>query len=363
MNNVVIPYPRRIVLSEIYGHCTIIIMTRVRRKQPRSLHSCREVYFKATAETATSERLGFAILLALAGSPTRQNCDERQRFSYHQAAPRRRMHGTVGAATATGEYDAARRRDGLVAPAGVARAVNPTAADRIAEASIFAPPLPSTAPSANGSQVATIDILRRDSTVEEYDAAAEIGAVRPTFYTGKGTSGPVMMTAASCPTPGFRSTEEAVRPVSAVVETARRATMLRGTVTDVSGAGSHWGEAVDSAAEASQAERRPSTLFPAFSAGRATATAHAAAADATASGTKVVYIIPEQTPPAVRLVLGRRSGWTEWDAEIHGADEVSEVTHGSLRAFRSCADSVHPPTPTSAYRLNVFRILETLNRV
>lgn len=59
----------------------------------------------------------------------------------------------------------------------------------------------------------------------------------------------------------------------------------------------------------------------------ATATAAAAAtedaADATVGETRIVYVVPEQTPPAVRLVLGRRTGWTEWNPEVHGADEVS----------------------------------------
>ncbi|CAM9772568.1 unnamed protein product [Ectocarpus fasciculatus] len=36
---------------------------------------------------------------------------------------------------------------------------------------------------------------------------------------------------------------------------------------------------------------------------------------------KIVFVVPEQTPPAVRLVLGKRRGWTEWDAEVHGVDE------------------------------------------
>lgn len=38
--------------------------------------------------------------------------------------------------------------------------------------------------------------------------------------------------------------------------------------------------------------------------------------------TSVLYMVPEQTPPAVRLVLGRRLGWTEWDEAQHGPDEV-----------------------------------------
>lgn len=62
-----------------------------------------------------------------------------------------------------------------------------------------------------------------------------------------------------------------------------------------------------------------------------TASAAAAAAAAvegvSTATTNVVYIVPEQTPPAVRLVLGRRPGWTEWDTEVHGADEVSPVGH------------------------------------
>lgn len=37
---------------------------------------------------------------------------------------------------------------------------------------------------------------------------------------------------------------------------------------------------------------------------------------------KIVFVVPEQTPPAVRFVLGRRRGWTEWNAEVHGVDEV-----------------------------------------
>lgn len=37
---------------------------------------------------------------------------------------------------------------------------------------------------------------------------------------------------------------------------------------------------------------------------------------------KIVFVLPEQTPPAVRFVLGRRRGWMEWDAEVHGVDEV-----------------------------------------
>ncbi|CBJ28251.1 conserved unknown protein [Ectocarpus siliculosus] len=36
---------------------------------------------------------------------------------------------------------------------------------------------------------------------------------------------------------------------------------------------------------------------------------------------KIVFVVPEQTPPAVRFVLGRRRGWTEWNAEVHGVDE------------------------------------------
>lgn len=39
--------------------------------------------------------------------------------------------------------------------------------------------------------------------------------------------------------------------------------------------------------------------------------------------TKVVYIVPELTPPAVRLVLSQRTTWEEWNAEEHGPDEVS----------------------------------------
>lgn len=38
--------------------------------------------------------------------------------------------------------------------------------------------------------------------------------------------------------------------------------------------------------------------------------------------TRVVYVIPELTPPAIRLVLRQRSGWSEWDAAEHGPDEV-----------------------------------------
>lgn len=38
--------------------------------------------------------------------------------------------------------------------------------------------------------------------------------------------------------------------------------------------------------------------------------------------TKVVYIVPELTPPAVRLVLSQRPMWKEWNAEEHGPDEV-----------------------------------------
>ncbi|CAN0382130.1 unnamed protein product, partial [Ectocarpus sp. 12 AP-2014] len=35
----------------------------------------------------------------------------------------------------------------------------------------------------------------------------------------------------------------------------------------------------------------------------------------------IVFVVPEQTPPAVRFVLGRRRGWTEWNSEVHGVDE------------------------------------------
>lgn len=55
--------------------------------------------------------------------------------------------------------------------------------------------------------------------------------------------------------------------------------------------------------------------------------ADAAAVEGVSSATtNVVYIVPEQTPPAVRLVLGRRRGWTEWNPEVHGADEVSGLS-------------------------------------
>lgn len=36
----------------------------------------------------------------------------------------------------------------------------------------------------------------------------------------------------------------------------------------------------------------------------------------------VVYVVPEQTPPAVRIVLERRPGWRAWDAAVHSPDEV-----------------------------------------
>lgn len=36
----------------------------------------------------------------------------------------------------------------------------------------------------------------------------------------------------------------------------------------------------------------------------------------------VVYLVPEKTPPAVRIVLGRRPGWRAWDAAVHSSDEV-----------------------------------------
>lgn len=61
------------------------------------------------------------------------------------------------------------------------------------------------------------------------------------------------------------------------------------------------------------------------SAGADASAGDAATGNSTATTTKVVYIVPEQTPPAVRLVLERRPGWVEWDPEVHWADEVSET--------------------------------------
>lgn len=46
--------------------------------------------------------------------------------------------------------------------------------------------------------------------------------------------------------------------------------------------------------------------------------------DGERSRAKVVYVLPEQTPPAVKIVLGQRPGWVEWDAELHTEDEVRE---------------------------------------
>lgn len=37
---------------------------------------------------------------------------------------------------------------------------------------------------------------------------------------------------------------------------------------------------------------------------------------------RVIYLLPEQTPPAVREVLGGRPGWLPWDPTKHGQDEV-----------------------------------------
>lgn len=65
-------------------------------------------------------------------------------------------------------------------------------------------------------------------------------------------------------------------------------------------------------------------------AGASTAAAAASVGGVSTATTNVVYIVPEQTPPAVRLMLGRRSAWTEWDPEVHGADEV-----GSLKYWTS----------------------------
>lgn len=49
-----------------------------------------------------------------------------------------------------------------------------------------------------------------------------------------------------------------------------------------------------------------------------------AAGGAAAGGKSVViYVVPEQTPPAVRIVLERRPGWRAWDAAVHSPDEVN----------------------------------------
>lgn len=78
-----------------------------------------------------------------------------------------------------------------------------------------------------------------------------------------------------------------------------------------------------------------------ISSGTAVATAvdADAAADAAATEaamgdgkTRIVYIVPEQTPPAVRLVLGRRPGWTEWDPEVHGVNEVRRIIRETTKA-------------------------------
>ena len=67
---------------------------------------------------------------------------------------------------------------------------------------------------------------------------------------------------------------------------------------------------------------------------------------AAATPTPVIYVIPEQTPPAVRLVLGQRPGWTEWDANVHGADEVRRGNLSRHSRIR---------TPTRDHRCNGHR--------
>lgn len=49
---------------------------------------------------------------------------------------------------------------------------------------------------------------------------------------------------------------------------------------------------------------------------------------------EVIYVTAERTPPAVWIVLGQRPGWTEWDAHVHGTDEVRRENTDIFVDFR-----------------------------
>lgn len=76
---------------------------------------------------------------------------------------------------------------------------------------------------------------------------------------------------------------------------------------------------------------------------------------AASSSQQVIYVIPEQTPPAVRMVLGQRPGWTEWDARVHGADEVSrdlvDIWDGGAN---KCFEGRHIHCPYDLHGLDHF---------
>eukprot|EP00752_Nemacystus_decipiens_P002161 g2058.t1 len=94
---------------------------------------------------------------------------------------------------------------------------------------------------------------------------------------------------------------------------------IKGTAVPASGAtaaGAYNAKDTATAGAADRADWRAPTAAP-----DAAAAAAEAVEGSSTTTTNVVYFVPEQTPPAVRLVLGRRPGWTEWDPEVHGADE------------------------------------------
>lgn len=229
------------------------------------------------------------------------------------------MHLIVETATASGEHGTVRRYPHALAD--VAGARKPTATRKIAGVSVPAPPSPPTVLWARGSQRTADDIARRDPTTEEPATATGVTTIQSIPSSGTGASAPEATAATSGPAPGFSETAETVMAATGMV---RRAELLPETGTTVSGAQQGRVGTVASAPDAFTAHRTPATCPAVFSAG--TAAAAAVAADAAAAGGKVVYVLPEQTPPAVRLVLGRRAGWTEWDVNLHGADEVIKIT-------------------------------------
>ena len=108
-------------------------------------------------------------------------------------------------------------------------------------------------------------------------------------------------------------------------------------------AGAAAGEIVEPGAwEARQKDRRGLTPAGEKEAAAAAAAAVGAAAAERGSdreavnssaGDIVYHAIPEQAPPAVRIVLGGRPRWTEWDAAIHAPDEVRPVLYAFPHIF------------------------------